>query len=591
MVLWELRQHLRDPLTLLLMVALPLFLYPLAGLAGHRVQAQSAARAAAEVVSVAARGRPLVLPEGVVVVPSADPRAAVEAGTADAGVDVRADGAEIWSDSRNKRASAAQARVRDALERVRVPRVVATDLVSEETRRTDQVARLLPAMLVVTLLVGGLYTALDLVTGEKERGTLETLLTTAVDRRTIFAAKFLVVLLFTLVSAALSVAAGQLSLRLFTDIHIPIGTTVVCFLLFFPIAVLLAVALTVTAAWVPDFKAGQVLSVPMLLVPSLAAAAALFPGVQLTWAWALVPLSNLSIALRQVVLGEIDAGPLALTLLSSVVYTGIAIGAGARFLGREDVLLGTRGPSQRRLHGDYRGDAVAAFVLGLMLLWFIGQTAQGWDLIGGMFLTQLGLLLPLAVGTVTWVGLPLRETLSWRRPRARDFGLSVAVGACLPGVGLSVQMAQDPLLPAPAGLFDAMMPEGVGLPVVLVAFALLPGLCEELLFRGALLGLLRRRPGTWIPVLVVAFAFGAFHLSVFRFFPTAVLGVLLGMLTVRSRSITCSMVAHTINNGLLMVAAFRMPDLQPGVWVVPLALGAVGLTFLVGTGGDGRPAR
>ncbi len=581
-VRWELLQHLRDPLTLLLMVVVPLVLYPLAGFASQRVQETGASRVAAAPMVVAVSGGAIDLPAPVETVRVEAPRAAVEAGTADAGVHVDAAGAEVWTDSRNKQVDVARARITDALDTIRTPRVEAVDLVSADERRTDQTARLIPALLVVTLLMGGLYTALDIVTGEKERGTLETLLTTAVDRRVVFTAKFLVVLLFTVVSAALSVAAGQISLRLYTDIVISFGTTVACFVLFLPIAVLLAVVLTLAAAWVPDFKSGQVLSVPMLLVPALAASAALFPGVELTWAWALVPLANLSIALRQVVIGEVPTGPLILAVVSSTAYTALALSVGARFLGREAVLLGTRGSGQRRMVGDYRADALAAYVVGLMLLWFVGQAAQAWDLVPGLILTQIGLLVPLAIGTVTWVGLPLRETLALRLPSRRDLALSLAAGACMPGIGLTVSILQEPLLPAPVGIFDDLMPVGVAFPVVLLVFAVLPGLCEELLFRGALLGLLRRRPGVWGPVLLVAGAFGLFHLSIFRLAPTGILGILLGLLVVRGRSLLCSVVAHTTNNALLMTAAVYLPTLTPGWWSPVLGGAAIGLTFLVG---------
>jgi sodium transport system permease protein len=578
---WELRQHLRDPLTLVFMVGIPLVLYPVLGFFAQRVQALNEERTEQQEVSVAVDGT-LPLPPSVVSTVSADPDRAVTEGTADAGVRVTDAGATVWVDSRNPRSGAAKTRVLAALDEVRVPRLDIVNEVDEAQRTAEKLSRTLPAILVVTLLLGGLYTALDIVTGEKERGTLETLLSTASDRRTLFAAKFLVVLLFTCLTAVLSLAAGWVSLRLFSGFHLPLGTLVACFTLFLPIAVFLSVALTVAAAWVPDFKTGQVLSVPIMLVPGIAASAAMFPGVELTWAWALVPLSNLAIALRQVVLGDVKPGPLVLTIVASLVYTGVALAVGSRLLGREDVLLGTRGPTQRRLHGDYRADALLAYVVGLLLLWFVGQSAQAWDLVWGLVITQVGLIAPLAIGVVLWVGLPPHETFSAQAPRLRDLALAVLAGLCLPGVGLTVQMLQDPFLHAPKGLFDAMSPDGVPLPVVLLSFALLPGICEELLFRGAILGLLRRRGGGIVPVLVTAFAFGAFHLSVFRFFPTAVLGVLLGLLVIRSRSLACSMVAHVINNAVILTVATLLPDLEPGWWAPVVGAGALAAVWAVG---------
>lgn len=583
LVRWELRQHLRDPLTLVFMVGMPLLLYPLVGMLGARVEAAREDREAARTVVVAVQGE-LPLPESARVLPTEDPRAEVEAGRSDIGVRVRSDGADVWYDSRDDAATAARERVDAALELVRVPQVVLVDEVPLERRTLDKAARTFPALLVVTLLLGGLYTALDVVTGEKERGTLETVLTTRVDRRNVFAAKLLVVLAFVLVIAAISSLASWASARWFADLDVPFGTALGGFLLFTPLAGLLAVILTVAAAWVPDFKTGQVLSIPLMLVPGVAASAAMFPGVELTWAWALVPISNLAIALRDLVMGRVDAGPLALTLLASAGWAVGAAAVGARLLGREDVLLGTRGSAQRRQRGDYLADAAVAYAIGLLLLWFVGQAAQTWDILWGLVLTQVGLFIPLALVTVVVVGLPIRETLSWRAPRGRDLAWSVVVGVCLPGVGLGVQVLQDPFLRAPAGLFEGFVPEGATVPVVLATYALLPAVCEELLFRGAGLGLLRRGGRPYVAVLLCALAFGLFHLSIFRLAPTAALGLLMGVILVRSGSIVCSMVAHALNNGLLMLAWFYWPDLQPG-WGVPLlAAGAVGAAAMVGRG-------
>ena len=80
------------------------------------------------------------------------------------------------------------------------------------------------------------------------------------------------------------------------------------------------------------------------------------------------------------------------------------------------------------------------------------------------------------------------------------------------------------------------------------AVALLPGICEELLFRGAILGLLGRR-GRWImAVLLQALLFGLVHIFAFKLLPTAAIGLLLGILAVRCGSVWPGVVLHLAHN-------------------------------------------
>src|SRR5690606_19846132 len=104
---------------------------------------------------------------------------------------------------------------------------------------------------------------------------------------------------------------------------------------------------------------------------------------------------------------------------------------------------------------------------------------------------------------------------------------------------------------------------------LVVLVALTPAVCEELVFRGILLqGLSREMPVTRA-VLGSAVIFGAFHLSfetVIRFLPTAWLGVLLGYVAWRTRSVYPSIMMHAINNAsiLLLVASATLQGYLTG---------------------------
>src|SRR5204863_6050168 len=81
-----------------------------------------------------------------------------------------------------------------------------------------------------------------------------------------------------------------------------------------------------------------------------------------------------------------------------------------------------------------------------------------------------------------------------------------------------------------------------------LALVLLPAVCEELAFRGFLLGGLRRRFAPWPALLLTSFLFALYHMNVFQFLPAFFLGVVLGVLALRTGSVLPGMVFHLIHN-------------------------------------------
>lgn len=574
----ELRQHLRDPLTLVLMVAVPLVLYPALGAGGHALAKAQADRAEGRALTIATEPA-FDLPEGLDRVEVVELRAAVESGQVAAAVRLGADGAELYFDSRQPDSLDARGRLRDAVRAHRrataAREVREEDLTAPEVALRRKVGALAPLLLLFTLLTGGLYTALDVVTGEKERGTLETLLTTAVDRRVIVLGKALVVFVFTAASALMAALSGTLSARWLAGVELSAATVAAVLVLFLPVCALATAILMAAAAWSRDFKSGQILSTPVLLVPVALAGAALVPGLDLNVATAVLPLTGMALATRDVLAGAASLPLVGLAFVGTLAWAGAALAFAARLLGREDVLLGASGGSQRRLRGDHRADAGALFGLGLLALWFLGQTAQAVDLVPGMVLTQVGLFVPLAVAAPWWLGLPVRETLRLRGAPAVEWLRAGVAGLALPGLAVCVHEAQNLVFRAPTGMFEDVFPVERPLWQLVLVFAVLPGVCEELLFRGAFYGLWQTRGSRGAAVVVTALAFGAFHLSVFRFLPTAVLGVALGVLSVRARSVLPGMLAHTLNNAFAMVVLSYGLPLEFGPPLVVAAAAAV----------------
>jgi membrane protease YdiL (CAAX protease family) len=81
---------------------------------------------------------------------------------------------------------------------------------------------------------------------------------------------------------------------------------------------------------------------------------------------------------------------------------------------------------------------------------------------------------------------------------------------------------------------------------------LLPAICEEIAFRGFILNGLRSRFHPWTAILLSSFLFALSHLNVFQFIPSFVLGVVLGLLAVRSSSVLPGMLFHLLHNTLVI---------------------------------------
>jgi sodium transport system permease protein len=145
-----------------------------------------------------------------------------------------------------------------------------------------------------------------------------------------------------------------------------------------------------------------------------------------------------------------------------------------------------------------------------------------------------------------------------------------------------LEYLQSFILPMP-NLFEKMftdmiIPKDQPLWMTLLAVGAAPGICEETMFRGVILGLLRKRWPAIRSCAIVAVLFGLFHMSSYRLVPTALLGFILGLLVVRSKSIFPSMLLHAFNNGIsvLIVALSLNVDKSPGLIVAAVISTIIG---------------
>ena len=110
----------------------------------------------------------------------------------------------------------------------------------------------------------------------------------------------------------------------------------------------------------------------------------------------------------------------------------------------------------------------------------------------------------------------------------------------------------------------------------------MPGLFEEITFRGLLLHGLHRRLHPVAVALVVGVVFGLFHMTLFRLAPTACLGVLLTAVTLLTCSIYPAMLWHCLNNATgLLVYKLQMPETDLGPVCYLAGAGLLGVAFYI----------
>ena len=215
-----------------------------------------------------------------------------------------------------------------------------------------------------------------------------------------------------------------------------------------------------------------------------------------------------------------------------------------------------------------------ALVLATLLLVIVANIAMAsWNSYLRLAVTEYVCILGPAVLFVLWKKLTVVEGLRLHPVAPRLLVYSSLIGVGGYGVATCLMLLLRPLLGEVPQQFlqltPTTWPQLFGL---LIAGAVGAGLCEEILFRGVVQGLLIRR-GRWFAILVTAILFGLFHLNTWQFVAAIVLGLCFGWMVERSGSLWTSITAHTCANATAFVLVFVFGgQLGSEPWPLLLAL-------------------
>jgi sodium transport system permease protein len=168
---------------------------------------------------------------------------------------------------------------------------------------SDMLSRFLPFVLIMWALAGALYPAIDVCAGEKERGTLETLLLSPATRTEIVVGKFLAVWLFSAATAWWNFAwlggAGWLAGNWLPFTVLRPMALLWCSLLVLLLAGLFSAVSLALGAYARSTKEGQYYLLPLFLVTMPLTFLPLVPGVELNLFFSLVPVTGATLLLQK----------------------------------------------------------------------------------------------------------------------------------------------------------------------------------------------------------------------------------------------------------------------------------------------------
>jgi sodium transport system permease protein len=211
---------------------------------------------------------------------------------------------------------------------------------------------MIPYMIIIFCFTGAMYPAMDLTAGEKERGTMETILSSPVSRTDLVIGKFLTVVMASVVTAVISILSLGVTFRLSNGrmfgsaasapkITIDPAAVGAVLVLLLPIAVLFASVLLAVALFAKSYREAQTYVSPMIFLVIAPAIIGTLPGVELDWKTALVPILNTCLVSKEILAGNHPWGLMAAVFGMTCFYAVLGIAAAVTMFNREDVLFRT----------------------------------------------------------------------------------------------------------------------------------------------------------------------------------------------------------------------------------------------------------
>jgi len=313
---------------------------------------------------------------GFDLIPKPDARTAVESKTVAAAVDQETggDGSAqiiIFVDKTREASSIAGERITTLLERLKLARVKtslrgmgvservldpfqvkSTNVAADRKMASFILGSVLGYAVLLLMFTGGMYPAIDMTAGEKERHTLEPLLASPASREEIVLGKIFASTTASFLTALLTIGSllvaiqrlgmgqsGDELQKLVSRAAPGIGAMALILLTLLPTALFAASVMIAVALFARGFKEAQSLLTPVIMAVVVPAVVGMLPGLELNVGLALIPVFNVSQLIKEIIIGEYSPMNFVTAFASNVLYALVAFWISVRIFKTESVLF------------------------------------------------------------------------------------------------------------------------------------------------------------------------------------------------------------------------------------------------------------
>lgn len=452
------------------------------------------------------------------------------------------------------------------------------DIAKNEEVAGSIIGKILPFILVISILIGTIYPAIDVMAGEKERGTLETLLTLPISNLELIMGKYLAVSSSAITTAIFNILSISLTLvYLFTSSGIdsnefglqsmnisklifPLIVTIICVCLF---AMVISAISMCICSLAKSFKDAQNYITPIMMIVMMISYVSIIPSIVLDKVTATIPVVNISLLIRSVLSFKIDIQLIMLVLVSNIIFTVLSVILLSKMFNSEEILFGSNANFSllEKRSNIKKGtmpnisDGLILYAISLLMLIYIGSIIQIKFKLYGLVATQI-ILLGLPMLFAYYIKSDFKRLFNIKIPKVNHIigGIIIWIGVFIlinivNQILLYIFPQSDQVL---EGLGNTLYTKDLFKNILIMA--LVPAICEEVLFRGFIFKSFSNKNGYKMAIIGSAILFGIMHIDFLRIIPTGILGLVLAYSVYKSGSIFIAIIIHFINNTVVILS-------------------------------------
>ena len=613
----EMIDILRDKKTLFMGIVLPLILYPIIMVIMTQVMSLSMNSASQREINIAFENKPSEELVSMIenysdedtsrinIVYSDDYKKDLEDGSIDAYIGSKMDNSsenyEVYINSSKENASSVKVlldeiftsykdskvknkleesglKVEETLEPVEFDTV---DVAGNEEIAGYFLGQVLPVILMMGVLLGAIYPAIDSMAGEKERGTLETLFTLPISNLELVMGKYIAVSFCAIVTSIFNIISILLTLSYllvssqmsgvmlienfkFSQLVAPMLITLICVCLF---AMVIAAVSMCVCSLAKSFKDAQNYITPVMFLVLIPSYASIIPTMVLNRTTAIIPVVNISLLIKSVLSFEGNLGLISLVFISNLAFVILAVFLLSKMFNSEEILFGnSRSFSFLEKRSNIKkgtmpsvSDGIILYAFGLVMLIYVGSLVQLKFGVSGIIMTQL-MIIGLPLLFAYYIKSDFKKVFSFKLPSIRHMVASFClwVGTYMGSMIITqiVLYIFPQNMEVVEGLNNVLLSED-NIFISLLIIAVMPAICEEVFFRGFILTSFRNNKKTIVGAVIGSgILFGLMHMDFIRIIPTSLLGISFAYVVCKSDSIITSMFMHFLNNGFALVVTY-----------------------------------